>query len=287
MKPKMMSAVLLVSLFSLALLFIPAILAPGGGAPFCPQAVSAQDNPCLAQEATLSVLQFQSTLADIQYNSRISTLESQLTAVSSNSVAVGNVVQASATAIGGLPFTETFDDNARGWDLKTSAHGAIRLSSGRLVISTDNGYSNAAQIPDFNLDEFYIEVDAMPLNYGGYVGFDVKQSDGTTYAIELGRPSILYGWSINELQVDSATNKWNQTFSSDYTPVDSNIFWNKGPAIKLGLEFSNGLLTLYVNDSQTESVSISGTVSAGLFINSEVYDPSSAAFDNLIVRQSK
>lgn len=192
-----------VVLVTLLLSSLPGIWTPFGSV--C--TASAQDTPCLAQEATISAIQvelqqvaFQSTLdamsiqstlqaatslnpnAEALYLPTIQFLESELaTARASASV---SPTQSPGS---GTSFAEQFDTNDRGWDLTPRDTGTARISQGQLLVSAKPGNYYGVQIPGVSTEQLWVQSDmtnrynsGVPCFNDQFIGFMLgdPQSDG-------------------------------------------------------------------------------------------------------------
>ena len=257
------------------------LLAPSGLTPYCPNQVSAQDNPCLAQEATISSMQIallQSTLDSLNAQATIGALEGALASAQTGSAAN---VGAPPPLVIGLPFTETFDDNSRGWELFSNANSAARLSQGQLMMSVDDDYAEWVEIPSLPADEFFLDVSVTPYGRSGFVGFGLGQTEDAAFQhLVDGRGNGR--WSTAVIEVGS---RWTWHFVTDYTSVLESA-WQEGAPLSLSLELKNGLYTLYINGSVAESVPAPAKPLVTLTLLSQFGD-FSAAFDNVTVRASR
>src|SRR4051812_44583809 len=114
------------ALFTLLVIFLPGMLTP---LPFCSlRKAGAQDNPCLAQEATIQALRgilVQATLEHTNYEGTLAAL---------NSVVHGTAIPTAGPAVG-LPFKESFADNKVGWDTTTHGQGKGTIKDGKLNVA--------------------------------------------------------------------------------------------------------------------------------------------------------
>ena len=114
------------AVFTVLVILLPGIIAP---LPFCSlRKAGAQDNPCVAQEATIQALKgvlLQSTLDHTNY-------EGTLTAL--NNSVHNTVVPTTGPAIG-LPFKENFADNHVGWDTTTHPEGKGTIKDGQFTVA--------------------------------------------------------------------------------------------------------------------------------------------------------
>jgi len=259
-------------------LFIFATLMGGSVlSPFCtlPRA-NAQDNPCLAQEATLSALGLQATIDGLNYQATISALESQLS--------VAAVPTNAPTIPCEFPLSEDFSTNNCGWELSSDADGAARISQGQLLITANGGMNKHVLTPSVAVgDNFYVQVDVIP-----------RFGTGAAAAIELcetGSTSLCHIFYIRPPQQYEAyrlfigvLNQRTLLFETEYP----NLF-NRDQPFTLGLESLNGSYTIYVNGSAMDMAQITPHGSAiGLAVYSSSQSwPAEAFFDNLIIRETR
>lgn len=254
--------------FVVVLLALPVLLGSGMLEPICtlPKA-HAQDNPCLAQEATISAMQVslvQSTLDALSYQATITALESALEAAGTTGVAA-----APPTPVPGLPFVESFDDNSRGWDLTSHDYGVARISQGQLLITANRGvYWHP--IPGLQVDEFYIEA-TVTANDFAVPGFGVGN-----------KASGQYHMFVAEGRSVSFYDQTNRLFETVY----DRLYYVR-ETFTAGLESTGGLYTLFINGSSTETAQITPYGNqVGILVFTES-GSASAAFDDIVVRPSR
>ena len=112
---------------------------------------NAQDNPCLAQEATISAL------------------ENSVLRLEATNVALQSTVDANQTPLSGdFPFREDFNTNERGWDILDRNEGTAFVQDGALSVVVNDRESFNFLVPDLILrDEYYLEAD-MFIDTPGY-----------------------------------------------------------------------------------------------------------------------
>jgi hypothetical protein len=250
--------------------------------PICQLSIAnAQDNPCLAQEATISalqleVLQAQSTSVALQ--STVSAYELMNTSNPSPSETISSEVL----------FFDTFSDNSRGWSFGATEQGAASLSQGRLRLSANPDQTLTLQFPEPLLaDEFYVQLDVIPdWVCSGWFGI------GLTDPTRANPDKIFFvGTNATGLCAGDRNVRFNTGQNIDFRiRYERDSFWSEGgQIISVGLEFQGGLLSLYMNGEQTESIGISeyGEYLALAVESASPYYTSSTAFDNIEVRQRR
>jgi len=289
-KPLMFVAgLVLMSVASLAFTFFTS---PSGSRCTLVESANAQDNPCLAQEATISALQFQNL-----------SLQATMAAMSAqSSTQGGGGVAAQPTAVmAGLPLTETFDNNDRGWRLFSNEDYSVTLSRGTLALSNlDNNVYISSYIPNLDVSEFYIDVEVTPSGGGnttdiniGYIGFSILANTARNIRTQtdflVGRDEWNGDWYVITHRFTYDGDRVNgervgrTLYSRSAQPV-----WRVGETVNLGFEARNGLYTLYINGESVESLpNISGIYAIGLAYTSGTHYTGSARFDNLTARQSR
>jgi hypothetical protein len=153
-------ALSLIALLALPLLFNTA-------SPICPLSASAQDNPCLAQDATISAMQLQM----VNMQGTITALESQLQPTSASS----------------LPFREDFNTNERGWDIVGRTDGSAAITNQKLNLSVAANSSFVLLVPELTIPEdFYAEVEVDGnVSVGNNIGFWVGDYASNQYHLFL------------------------------------------------------------------------------------------------------
>ncbi|MCA0458810.1 MAG: hypothetical protein LCI00_32975 [Chloroflexi bacterium] len=202
--------------------------------------VSAQDNPCLAQESTLAVLQLQSTLAAVNFQGTAAAYEATITALQTH-----DSDTATAPPPAGLPFTDPFDDNRNNWDTFPTANGNLAtIQDGRMTVKVDEGNNYWLPVPNLSVsDDFYIEANVTITpdcwNWLG-VGFGLGSADQNQYAAFM---------SVSNGGVPRAA-YWDQPGNTEQFPIayDRGAFWpDIGGTFPISLESRNGVYTLYFN----------------------------------------
>jgi hypothetical protein len=240
--------------------------------------VSAQDNPCLAQDATITALELELLRAQQQITNDQATITALQVIGSAPEPAAGNAL-----------FTETFDNNDRGWQLPNSVSSAIRLSQGKLLFSS-NDYYIYSQVPALDSDSYSVEAEVTPLvlSVNGYgrlmlVGFAVGDFETTYQYILIGR----YDQQSDPfVRVVLATEQRFADILFETPYPDLADAFQDGVPLTVRLELRNGLVTLYVNGVQTESIPAEYGNQVGLGYYADQDDNgTSAAFDNVTVYQ--
>lgn len=260
------------TLLILATLFVlPLILGDSREAGICTlPRISAQDNPCLSQDATISALQvevLQAQATNVALQSTVVALEAQ---------APTNGGGANTISVAGLPYEDDFSTN-RGYVLTSDAQGAVRLSQGQILISANRGESKSFLIPEVTVgDNFYAQVDiTFPDGYRSWVGIILCDNEMNVschlFYLEFGQFSDRF-IGIE----DQGTN----LFSTAYPRIVA-----EGEAFTFGVEANNGSYTIYVNGQATETSNLipyGGTLG---FLVGTLYEEPRAFFDNLVVRE--
>lgn len=266
--------------------------------------VNAQDNPCLAQDATISAMNvalLQATLDTMSYQATITALQNN------TGPQATEIASSSSTAV--LPFTETFDNNDRGWQLSADDRTSSSFSRGALNLRTSRSdYCSRIAIPNVNNYEFYLEVDVIaggiddePVWNAGYIGFVIGQVNSLeTYDDEMraylliGRDTSRQDWYVYAFNYNIADEERIILANTLYAREEADV-WEVDKSFKLALEVRNGFYNLFFNDEVVEGFQILpigdevGLVICGYSVRggngfSETF---SARFDNLTVRQSR
>ncbi|MBE2194400.1 MAG: hypothetical protein IAE83_09500 [Anaerolinea sp.] len=267
----------------IAILVLLPLLSGTGVVPFCGKSTSAQDNPCLAQEATISALKgalLQATIDGLNHQATI--VAFQPAGNGAGGTAGGTVVTAVPTKPPGVLFTETFDNNNKGWDLRGGKWGSGSLSRGQLLLQAENDYLVDIWLPDFESSNFYVQTEVTTefiFNIG--IGYVIGNSEtGKKHFFALNeRYSSVY------VSLMDISNDWATLLSTEYGQPGE--LWKENTKFSLGLEAKNGLYTLYVNGQPTESVQFRPEGSnLGVAVHSNS-GKKSAFFDNIVVRQGR
>jgi len=248
-----------------------------GSGPFCPRRVAADDNPCLAQEATIGALKgalLQSTLDTQNYRATIAALSS------------GNGVPSTAgdKSTQKVYFTESFENNDNGWDLTSDKYSA-RLSQGRLRITT-TGSDAILVVPNVNVVDFYVDMDVEYVNNtcgsGALLGFAVgdfanKGNFNRMELLECNRAAMS--------RFDAF--KWQKRLTDTrYDNVYDHL--NKaGWKFKMGFQSKKGLYTLYIDDIELDTVSFVPQGAQLALVAYRDYGGSEFSLDNINVRDSR
>lgn len=283
LNPNRQSVVKLAVVLIAALVLLP-LLSGTGIAPFCGKSASAQDNPCLAQEATISALKgalLQATIDGLNHQATVAAF--QAAGNGAGGAAGGAAVTAVPTNPPGVLFTETFDNNDKGWNLRGGDWGSGSLSRGQLRLQANGNYRVDIWLPGFAASDFYIQTEVTSgFTYGTRIGYVIGESAGkyNLFGVHINDS----GWWVQLVEV----------FDDGATLLDAKYseLWKENTKFTIGLEAKNGLYTLYVNGQPTESVQFRPAGSElGLSLKGYTYgftDPKKYAFfDNIIVRQGR
>lgn len=257
--------------------FLPGLLSAGSG--LCPLRTSAQANPCLAQEGTISAqraLLLQASLDAVSYQATITALR----AVSNSGTGSGSVSATSVPAKS-VAFVDNFANNKRGWDLTPHDTGSASLSQGTLALNLTKGLVLAESIPGLTPDEFYLESDVTVRTtaYQTAVGYFIGDHAGNFTALTVKRGIYGADWSFVVYQFDGT----HLTVTSA-VPIDKEL-WQSGKAIRLGLNGSGGSYSLYYGGVVVASTQIVGTnKEVGFIVISENSGAIVAAFGKLVVQ---
>src|SRR5215204_2065725 len=154
--------------------------------PFCPLSrVSAQDNPCLVQESTITALELQllqvrgtMQAQEVSFQSTLAAIESdkELDTEAADEILPGNVL-----------FADSFDDNSLGWNIFTQEEGRATVNDGILTLQVNPCENVWLLFPNFELPvEFYMETDVLMLQGAPgvsvvYVGFGLGDATNGQY----------------------------------------------------------------------------------------------------------
>jgi hypothetical protein len=274
------------------ILVLPILLLGIGYYPSCPL-VSAQDSPCLAQDATIGALQLQ------VFAAQATGVTFQLTAMNAQPIinaletqvasgGGGAVVAAPNTAVGCQPYpiVETFDNNARGISEITQSAGRARVVDGTLEVRY-SGNEDRLYIPLPGVcvqDNFYIEVTMDAVERGsdyGNFGFAIgnaSQNDYHVFSLESGSILIMdfTSQTRNAMLVDGSY---------------GGIIAEGGSApVRLGVEGRNGVITIFVNDEEYDAypVPLKGNAVA-IYVGASysLFNGSIIFFDNFTIRSAR
>jgi len=269
------------------------------GTPACTlQTASAQDNPCLAQDATISALQVEVLGAQATMNAQAANYEATIAVMEDGSS--GDVSgEAAMPAPGNALFFDDFDDNETGWSLFSVPEGRVSLADGFMRLNSNPCARLWVPIPDLTVgDEFYAEAE-IRLGEGTLqsssgrilVGFAVGNSSSDQYhafviSNRRNRPD-------NVVLIDTV----NQSFIFD-TEYNVDLI-NENAPVRVGIGYEGGILTLYVEDEAYDAAPvITHGEEIGLFavsLNVRADDPldclnavsTETYFDNLMVREAR
>lgn len=283
-----------VSLVILVILILPLILHDGTSNLLCPIPASAQGNPCLEQEATISALQvvlLQSTLDAINSAATITALETTVAQLSADGQASANTSTSQQQTAAGLPFFETFENNNKGWDLRSEGNISATISNQSLLLSAYNRSFVRVAVPGIRAENFYLEADvavrsiARDQCFGVWVGTERMASPSFHMVVICQRGFTSDGNSTVRL-FEYVDNRLTQLSSTQYDQL-----WSPNSVFTLALEAQNGFYLLYLNDEPIEGF---GFTPHGDYFGFSAYDmerlirnPVSVSFDNVTVRSSR
>ncbi len=247
--------------------------------PFCSlRKANAQDNPCLAQQATITALQgllIQSTLDRTNDQATLTALMSQLHADPAPTV---------KPAIG-LPFDDKFADNHTGWDTTTHPTGKATISDNKMTIVTHATQGLSLVIPGLTVgDHFYAEAtvtdnsgDNHSARYGFVVG-NVDQNDVVSFTVNVESKTVQQV-TFFDTHPGSAGKLVDSTHSGMADP--------SGPVV-IGLEANGNVFTFYLNGKEADAFRLNpaGQQIGITFTNQDGGDQS-ASFSEVLVRQSR
>ena len=252
---------------------------------------SAQDNPCLSQDATISAMQLellgaQATASAAQLENL--NLQSTITVLEASGGVVAAIPSTSATC-DPYPISETFDDNARGISTISQEYGRATVTDGQVQMrfSGDKGGQMLfVQVPGVCMEaNFYVELDVAALEFEysirhGEIGVAIGNIEGLDYhTFAISGPELIIRHIVNQEAQETLV-------ESEYTDFIS----IREPLAKLGLESRNGIITLYVNGTDYEAipVALNGNSFALYTISRQSgWTGAFVAFDNLIVRTAR
>lgn len=203
--------------------------------------VSAQDNPCAEQEATIVALEEE--LANAQ--ATIAALEAQ------------NEDDASkAGSLARSLFEDSFEDNSTGWNIFSQPNGRASLQDGQLAIQANACEIMWLTIPEFQVPpNFYAEVRVTPGETEGaghtvYTGFGVGVAQTGQYHTF----SIVHD---RLPQLDSFVVFQDQTQEDPYfaTQYEDDLLQPERGTV-IGLEAVDGVFTFYVNGEARDAYPI-------------------------------
>jgi hypothetical protein len=265
----------IVSLLTLALLVVPFT---STSSPLCSlRMANAQDNPCLAQQATISALQgllIQSTLDHSNDQATLAALMSQLHA---------NPAPTVKPAVG-LPFDDKFADNHNGWDTTTHPTGKATISDNKLTIMAHATQGLSLVIPGLTIsDHFYAE--ATVTDNGGsltsaLIGFvvgNVDKNDVVSFTVDV---------ESKDTQI--------VTFYDNHPGTAGKLVQSTHPGLAdptkpvvVGLEANGNVFTFFVNGHEADAVRINpvGQQLGITYTNSDGGDLA-VNFTEVLVRES-
>lgn len=281
------SGIYILLIFAISALFL---FVPSMNDSFCPLSTSAQDNPCLAQEATSSALQLELLAAratltsqEIAYQSTIAALESRI----NSGVAVATDLPSSdqPDISSNILFSDKFD-SAGGWNLFSTPQGRADLQNGNLLITANSCEAYWATIANFEVPtDFYIEAQVKLVSNDSDIGVGFAQgSDETTaHYFTVGRNG---GYAASTIRFRDGLQD-DPIFISEY----SANFLSADDFITIGLEANSGIYTMFINNRPYDMAPISpyGDL-IGLVVSSRspsicaAADPETAIFDAVEVR---
>jgi len=254
-----LTSVLVLSFAILAVPIFASLMFPS--IPYCGISMShAQDNPCLAQDATISAQE----VTILQSQATITALEAEIVTLQSQG---GNPSQGGiATPVVGLPFIETFENNANGWALPqrvTFADGGLQITDNWTVIPLGaNPLGNISIQVDINT------------NWSAYIGL-LSNSDSVEE------------WHQVEFDRDDGGNI-DIFYSNDFTSNDipkwrvSNVSYNiPSSSFTARVDIRGNQLEIYVDGQLAAITQISHNTD---IIRLGHDDTSNATFDNLEIR---
>lgn len=213
----------------------------------CPLRTSAQTNPCLAQEGTISAQHsalLQASLDAISYQATFTALRAN-PGTAATSIPSKNVA-----------FADNFVNNKRGWDLTAKSNGSASLSQGTLALNLTKGLIFAEPIPGLIPDEFYLELDITIRNgaQNTSVGYYIGDANGQLTALTLKSHYVAFSttWSFIVYQMDGT----HLTVVSA-VPIDKPL-WSDGKSVRVGLNASGGSYSLYWGGAVVASTQIVG-----------------------------
>lgn len=207
----------------------------------CPLSVNAQDNPCLEQAATISAMQvalIQSTLDTMNHQATVTAYESALAAQSSGTITTSGT---SGVAFVGTEYTETFDDNSRGWALFSLERHNARISQGQLLLYGDRMFTHIP-VPNADPERFFVEANASTRDGNAYIGFALTNGE-TTYYLVLYPNGARGNFMLRQNTTDLYGTGYNNILNTD-------------SANTIALEARNGLYSFYVNGQLLETVNV-------------------------------
>jgi hypothetical protein len=238
------------------LILAGSILFMGGHNAQCSVA-SAQDNPCLEQEATNSALQLEVFSAQATSNAVLaenSNLQATITALEAGSAITGTTPNTTMDCEA-YPITETFDDNTRGILTISQEGGRARVVDGVLEVRF-SGDEDRLFVPLPGIcaeSNFYAEVTMQVLdtgkssslagNFGLAVG-NASQEDYHVFSIGVNKTWMIdiAGQTVNDTLIRSSYD---------------NLIPDDGMAVVvLGLEGRNGIVTMFVNGQEFDALPI-------------------------------
>lgn len=248
----------------------------------CTDAASAQDNPCLAQDATISALEGQLLQATIDSINHAATVTAFQNGDPSMDTTEGEDLLGFRPL---LPYTETFENNDRGWQLYVSEQSAVRLSQGQLALSSSPGNYVFVPVPQVASDGFYIEAQVEPAINTGWIGYGIGNFDANDL-VNLQAQFLVFR--------KPGTRSSAQVRVYDLSDGDLDLLYimdvdvlqqvGVGDSYSLGIELLDDLSTLYVNDDPVQTIpsDYGNQVAIAYFENGYPY-----LIDNLSVRAAR
>lgn len=307
----MNNKILIIAIVLSILLLVPLIfqLSPGGGSCLIDQ-TNAQENPCLAQEATLSAVQlsyqqvaFDATVDAINYQSTVESLENNnenlIATVDAQQVLIDNqasVVSSTPSNLSvGLPFSDTFDDNRNGWDLLQAQGGSISFSGDKLAVTADPYEEVVIEVPNVILEsDFYaeVQVELESVARGGWISRTAQRmmvgfalgNDNDTHKFVVGPGEGCCYYMEDAIQFVRIIDNQEEVISRSY--ADRVSITNQ--SFTLGLRAQRGLYSVFIDGVATESVTLFTHGSRlSLIVLSSGDEEGTAYFDNLEIQEAE
>ena len=251
---------------------------------------SAQDNPCLSQDATISAMQLellgaQATASAAQL--QILELQSTNTALEASSGGAVSVPSTSTTC-DPYPISETFDDNARGISTISQEHGRATVADGLLQMRFSSDREDKIlliPLPNICIEtDFYVEADVGAFDFpnvtSGELGIaigNIELLDYHTFTVRHDEILVRHitGQDVKETLIRSSY----ENFISDDIRI-----------AKLGIEGRNGIITVYVNGTDYEALPLElkgNSVAAYTQSTGFAWGGTLVILDNLVVRSAR
>jgi hypothetical protein len=233
---------------------------------------SAQNNPCLPQEATISALQVENISLQATMTSMQATMSAIQSGVQPNPQEPG---PAPVASVPGLPFYDDFSNNDNGWQLTSGAS----ITQGELVVTGVRESNNFVTLPGIHANTFYLEVSVWGKGDGPQWGIalgDLSGQEGSAY--------YHFGYHYdNYLYVEDSTLEWpcEMIWKADFYPSQT--------PTRIALHLQNGQLEIFVDGELFTIIQVAPRGNQiGLGVADEYKNRDTIAhFDNLEVRASK